>query len=55
MAESVHDISSGGLLIALAEMSMGSDYGVKINKPKKMVDNLISNTDGVNLFSSLLK
>ena len=38
LAESVHDISSGGLLIALAEMSMGSDYGVKINKPKKLTN-----------------
>ena len=38
LVESVHDISSGGLLIALAEMSMGSDYGVKINKPKKLTN-----------------
>ena len=38
LAESVHDISSGGLLVALAEMSMGSDYGVKINKPKKLTN-----------------
>ncbi len=38
LANSVHDISSGGLLIALAEMSIGSDYGVKINKPKKLTN-----------------
>ena len=38
LAESVHDVSSGGLLIALAEMSMGSDYGIKINKPKKLTN-----------------
>ena len=34
----MHDISSGGLLTAVAEMSMGSDYGVKINKPKKLTN-----------------
>ena len=38
LVESVHDISSGGLLIALAEMSIGSNYGVKINKPKKLTN-----------------
>ena len=38
LASSVHDISSGGLLIALAEMSTGSNYGVKINKPKKLTN-----------------
>jgi len=32
----VHDISSGGLLIALAEMSLSSSLGLKINKPKKL-------------------
>ena len=36
LVNSVHDISSGGLVVALAEMSMGSPYGVKINKPKKL-------------------
>ena len=36
LVNSVHDISSGGLLIALAEMSIGSDYGILINKPRKL-------------------
>jgi phosphoribosylformylglycinamidine synthase II len=31
----IHDISSGGLLIALAEMSLSSNLGLKIDKPKK--------------------
>ena len=33
---SVHDISSGGLLVALSEMCFKSNYGVKIKKPKKL-------------------
>ena len=33
---SVHDISSGGLIIALIEMSLASQYGLKINKPKTL-------------------
>jgi phosphoribosylformylglycinamidine synthase len=33
---SAHDISSGGLLIALSEMSLSSKFGLKINKPKKL-------------------
>ncbi len=37
-ANSVHDVSSGGLIIALAEMSMSSKYGVKINKRKNLID-----------------
>ena len=36
LVASVHDVSSGGLLLALAEMSFNSSYGVKINKPKKI-------------------
>ena len=36
LAKSVHDISSGGLVVALAEMSMGTDFGVKIDRPKKI-------------------
>jgi len=36
LVSSVHDVSSGGLLLALAEMSFNSSYGVKINKPKKI-------------------
>ena len=31
---SSHDISNGGLITALAEMSLGSNYGAKIFKPK---------------------
>ena len=38
LVNSVHDVSNGGLIIALAEMSMGSNYGVKINKPKKLTN-----------------
>jgi len=33
---SVHDISSGGLILALAEMSLSSEYGLKIEKPQKL-------------------
>ena len=32
----MHDISSGGLIVALAEMSIGSNFGLKIYKPKKL-------------------
>ena len=35
---SSHDVSSGGLLTALSEMSMKSNYGAKINKPKKLAN-----------------
>ena len=35
---SSHDISSGGLIIALSEMAMSSNYGVKIQKPKKLTN-----------------
>ena len=38
LVNSVHDISSGGLIIALAEMSIGSHFGVKINKPLKLTN-----------------
>ena len=30
IAESVHDLSSGGLIIGLAEMSINSNFGIKI-------------------------
>ena len=40
LVSSAHDISSGGLLLALAEMSLNSGVGVKIEKPKKL-SNLI--------------
>ena len=33
---SVHDISAGGLLLALAEMTFNSNLGLKIEKPKKL-------------------
>ncbi len=33
---SVHDISSGGLLVALSEMSISSKIGVRIDKSKKL-------------------
>ncbi len=36
MVNSVHDISSGGMILALAEMSLSSQIGVKILKPKKL-------------------
>ncbi len=38
LVNSVHDISSGGILVALAEMSMESNIGVLINKPKKLTN-----------------
>ena len=38
LVSSVHDVSSGGLIVTLAEMSMGSNYGAKINKPKKLTN-----------------
>ena len=38
LVNSVHDVSNGGLIVALAEMSMGSNYGVKINKPKNLTN-----------------
>ena len=36
LLSSVHDISSGGLILALAEMSISSGYGLKIEKPSKL-------------------
>ncbi len=38
LVKSCHDVSSGGILVALAEMSMASMLGLKINKPKKFTD-----------------
>ena len=37
---STHDISNGGLIVALCEMAMSSNLGIKIQKPKKL-SNLI--------------
>jgi len=33
---SAHDLSSGGAILALAEMSLSSGYGLKIEKPSKL-------------------
>ena len=38
LVNSVHDVSSGGLIVALAEMCLNSEYGIKINKPKKLTN-----------------
>ena len=38
LAHSVHDVSNGGLIVALCEMAMGSNYGIKIEKPKKIIN-----------------
>jgi len=35
---SAHDVSSGGMLISLAEMSISSGLGLKIYKPKKLAN-----------------
>ena len=35
---SSHDVSSGGLVVSLAEMSIGSNIGAKILKPKKLTN-----------------
>ena len=38
LVSSCHDVSSGGILISLAEMSIASMLGLKILKPKKFTD-----------------
>ena len=35
---SSHDVSSGGLITALSEMTMTSNYGIKVQKPKKLTN-----------------
>ena len=35
---SAHDISSGGMIVSLAEMSINSGLGLKIYKPKKLAN-----------------
>ena len=35
---SSHDVSNGGLIVALSEMAISSNYGVKIQKPKKLTN-----------------
>ena len=37
---SSHDVSDGGMIVALSEMAIGSNYGVKVEKPK-IFENLI--------------
>ena len=39
---SAHDVSNGGLIIALSEMALKSEFGAKIFKPKKLT-NLYTN------------
>ena len=36
LVSSAHDVSSGGILLSLAEMSISSGLGLKIYKPKKL-------------------
>ena len=38
LALSVHDVSSGGILVSLAEMSISSGLGLKIYKPKRLTN-----------------
>jgi len=38
LALSVHDVSSGGLIVALAEMTINSNNGLKMNKPKNLTN-----------------
>jgi len=33
---SAHDVSSGGMIVALAEMCLPSEYGLKIERPQKL-------------------
>ena len=37
---SAHDVSNGGLLVSLSEMTIGSNIGAKIFKPKKLANKL---------------
>ena len=36
LVNSVHDVSTGGLILSLAEMSISSMIGLKLIKPKKL-------------------
>jgi len=36
LVKSVHDVSNGGLIVSLAEMCFSSNFGIKIDKPKKL-------------------
>ena len=33
---SAHDVSNGGLIVALSEMTFGTNFGIKIDQPKKL-------------------
>ena len=33
-----HDVSDGGLIVALSEMALSTNYGAKIIKPKKLTN-----------------
>ena len=37
LVESSHDVSNGGLIVALSEMAISSNYGVKIQQPKNWI------------------
>ena len=36
LVSSAHDVSSGGLILGLVEMTFNSGYGIKLNKPKNL-------------------
>ncbi len=36
LVNSLHDVSTGGIILALSEMSMDSSIGIKIKRPKKL-------------------
>jgi phosphoribosylformylglycinamidine synthase II len=36
LVSSAHDVSSGGLILALAEMTLKSGYGIRVDKPKHL-------------------
>ena len=36
MILSAHDVSTGGIIVCLGEMSIGSNIGIKVERPKKL-------------------
>ncbi len=40
LINSIHDVSSGGLIVALAEMSINSKFGIKISKPNHLISSI---------------
>ena len=38
LISSSHDVSNGGLITAISEMVLSSNYGAKIHKPKKLTN-----------------